>query len=162
MGSIKPIMSARKPSQLCWVAALALLAGVPTLPKSGACDFTSPFHPSEPTSKEANQLLEQHPTCAALILYSMLATEHPALLIDNLDLGREMADAFSSNELSYDDMIRAFSVIALHLSEHRNEPQLEAVDYWRRACDDMERCLNETATSTSCKNARSAVDNYAF
>jgi hypothetical protein len=132
-----------------------------TLPNTARCELTSPFDVSDPTSREADQLLEGHPTCGPLILYSIIASAHPELLLENLETASLMADSLASDAHNYGQMVEAFRVIALHLNEHEDS-QFQAVEYWRRACDDMERCSNEAVPSPACINAGSAVENFDY
>jgi hypothetical protein len=130
-----------------------------TLPKTARCELTSPFDVSEPTSREADQLLDAYPTCGPLILYSIVASAHPELLLENLETASLMADSLASDLHNYDQMVVAFRVIALHLNEHERS-RFQAVEYWRRACDDMERCNNEAVPSPACINAGSAFEKF--
>lgn len=126
------------------------------------CNSTSPFDVGGPTSGEVDRLLEGHPSCGALILYSTIAGEQPELLLDNLETADLMAHVLAADEQHYDEMAEAFRVIALHLSEHPDIPQLQAVEYWRRTCDIMERCANEAVPSPACNAAQSAVENFDY
>jgi hypothetical protein len=153
-------MSAIK-SHLIWIAVACLLLAL-MLPNKAQCGFTSPFEGGGPTSREADQLLNGHPNCGALILYSTIASEHPQLLLANLETAAMMADTLASTSQNYDNLVEAFRVIALHLSGHPDDHQSQAVEYWRRACDEMERCANEAMSSPACNSARSAVENFDY
>jgi hypothetical protein len=155
-------VSAIKP-QLIWsIGALCFLIAGSILPNKARGEFSSPFDAGGPTSREADQLLEGHPSCGALILYSIIASQHPQLLLDNLETADVMADALTADHHDYDKMTQAFRVIALHLSEHDDNAQSQTVEYWRRACDDMERCANEAVSSPACNSARSAIENFDY
>jgi hypothetical protein len=107
-------------------------------------------------------MLAGHPECGALVLYSTIAGEQPELLLDNLETASVLAEALAETVQGYDNMVEAFRVIALHLSEHSDKSQSAARAYWRRACDNMERCANEASSSPACNNARSAVENFDY
>jgi hypothetical protein len=155
-------MSATNSDAIAGMVAAALLMATLILPCTAQCKFTSALDVDGPTSVEADQLLDGHPRCGALILYSIIVSEHPELLLENLDTAALMADALAVNAENYDNMMKAFRVIALHLSEHCGEAQSKAVEYWRRACDNMERCASEAVPSPTCNSAPSAVDNFAY
>jgi hypothetical protein len=155
-------MSATKSGAIAIIWAASLLVASLILPCRAQCEFTSPLDVDGPTEVEADQLLKDHPSCGPLILYSIMASEHPELLLANLDRALQIADALATDARKYNDMMEAFTVIALHLSEHRDVSQVETVEYWRRACDKMERCSKETVPGPVCNTARSAIHNFDF
>jgi hypothetical protein len=85
-----------------------------TLPKAARCALTSPFDVNEPTSRQVDQLLNGHPICAPLLLYSIVASAHPELLLENLETASMMADWLTNDLHNYSQMVAAFRVIALH------------------------------------------------
>lgn len=91
-----------------------------------------------------------------------MASEHPEFLLANLDRALQMADALAADSRKFNDMMEAFTVIALHLSEHSDISQAETVEYWRRACNKMERCSKEALPGPVCNTARSVIHNFDY
>jgi hypothetical protein len=141
------------------LGAVALLMAASTLPKKARGALTSPFDVNQPTSREVDRLLNGHPICGPLLLYSIVASAHPELLLENLETASMMADSLTIDINNYSQMVAAFRVIALHLSEHEDS-QFQTVEYWRRACDDIERCSKQVVPSPACFDAGSAVENF--
>jgi hypothetical protein len=139
-----------------------LLVAVCTWPGTSRSEFTSALDNGEPTSQEIDHVFQTYPHCGVLILYAAVASEHPALLSENLETASRMAGVFTASDSDYDDMAETLRVIAVHLSEHSDHQRSEAVAYWRRTCDNVERCVNEGKMPKACDKAYSALDNFDY
>jgi len=143
---------------VCLVFVVCVL-GLPGLSRG---ELTTSYWFDVPPAPEVDRLLDTHPQCGVLILYSTIASKHPDLLSTNLDAARDVAEVFADNEQEYDNLAKTFRVIALHLNEHRELSRFAAIAYWRRACGNMEQCTRDGPRSQACRKADSAVDNFDY